>query len=333
MDEDSPEASDIDLVCIYDKAEEYPERIKVKGPMGQVFVDILWVPISPMLDSPRAASYKILPHLLLESEVIWMRSESIKSIIENVKTSTYEKVVWQKRISDQINFGNAALQEASRNLDFPPAVLFFLQTAHSYYMMALADCLKHSTMSLLTKPFAKLSLMAAETGSNLGGVFKANLYLDNEPSPSLKALKRVRDAVSERCADQVPAGVSVRTRGHYTYSISPLEFEYRGMVLESLIRKGDYMNANFYLRFWAYSFSRCPVVLEDAQMGKNPSFYVPYRAFKESVEATCPEIIDDMKTILGGDITLGQVQESISGTVQFRQLIIDQIRKRGLWSD
>lgn len=333
LDEDCPEISDVDLLAIYEKPEEYPERITVECSLGRVFVDILWIPIAPMLDSARAASYKILPHLLMESEMIWMRSDSIKPIIDNVKLNTYDKAVWEKRIYNQINFGDAAFQEASRNLDFPPVTLFFLQTAHSYYLMALADCLKHSTMSILTKPITKLRRMATETGCDLEQVLKTNLYLDTEPSPSLKALKRIHDAVSTKCSTQKLQGVTGRTRGHYTYSISPLELEYRERVIEALIRKGDYTNANFYLRFWAYGLSRCPVVLEESRQGKNPSFYVPFKAFKESIETTCPEIIDDMKIILGGEITLPQAEESIKGTATFRQLVTDQIQNKGLRLD
>ena len=106
--------------------------------------------------------------------------------------------------------------------------------------------------------------MATETGCDLEQPFKANLYLETKPSPSLKALKRIHDIVSSRCFAQKPPNVRFRTSGHYTYSISSLEFEYRQTVIEALISNGDYMNANFYLRFWAYSLSRCPIVLEEA---------------------------------------------------------------------
>jgi hypothetical protein len=89
------------------------------------------------------------------------------------------------------------------------------------------------------------------------------------------------------------------------------------------------MNANFYIRFWAYSLSRCPVVLEEASKRKNPSFYIPFRSFKESIEAICPEIIDDMKVIMGEGITLSRAEESIKCTAIFRQLITDQIKNKG----
>jgi hypothetical protein len=333
LDEDCPDVSDVDLLAIYEMPEEHPERITVNCSLGRVFVDILWIPIASMFDSATAASYKILPHLLLESEIIWMRSDSIKHLVNQVKLNTYDKKIWEKRISSQISFGNAALKEAARNLDFPPMTVFFLQTAHSYYLMALANYLKRSTMSLLSKPMTKLRRMATETGCDLEQLFKANLFLETKPSPSLKALKRIHDLVSTRCSAQKPRSVTGRTRGHYTYSISSLEFEYRESVIEDLIRNGDFMNANFCLRFWAYGLSRCPIVLEEARQGKKPSFYVPYRSFKESVEGTCPEIIDDMKVILGEEITQRKAEESIKGTTIFRQLIIDHIQNKGFHLD
>lgn len=330
VDEDCPEVSDVDLLSIWEKPEESPERITVEGPLGRVFVDILWIPVSAMLDPLEAASYKTLPHLLLESETLWMRSDTVKPLVDNIKLSMYNKAVWERRIGSQISFGNAAYQEARNNLDFPSAALFFLQTAHSYYITALADCLKHSTMSLLTRPVTKLRRMATEMGCDLEQLLRANLHLDVEPWASLVALRRVYNAVSARCTARQLKGVSARTRGHYAYSISPLELEYRESVAEALIRREDYANANYYLRFWAYSLSRCPVVLEEARQGRNPSFYVPFRAFKESVQGVCPEILDDMKTILGGEVTSREAEESIDGTANFRRLVTDQILKRGI---
>jgi hypothetical protein len=329
LDEDCPEASDLDLTIIYDKIDEYPERMTVEVQSSRVFVDVLWVPLSSMLDSTRAASYKILPHLLMESDIVWVKSDSIKMIIDQVKYNIYEKTVWKKRILDQINFGNAALQEASRNLDYPPAALFFLHPVYSYYLMALADCLIQSTMSILTKPISKLRRMDNFTKNYLENTIKSNLDLESNPSSSLDALKRIYKAVSLRCAGQKPQGVTARTLGHFTYSISSLEFEYRNMVIESLIKKGDYMNANFYLRFWAYSLSRCPIILDDSRNGKNPSFYVPFRPFRESVENTCPEIMEDLGIIFGNNKTMTKVKRSIEETIRFKQFVLDQIKNRG----
>jgi hypothetical protein len=330
LDEDCPEASDVDLISIWEKPEELPERMTVETQVGRVYVDILWIPVSKMIDPLEAASYKILPHLLLEYESLWIKSDAVKPLIDNLKQSTYDKAVWKRRIGHQINFGNAALQEAKKNINFPPATLFFLQTAHAYYITALADCLKHSTMSLLTRPVTKLKRMATETNLKVDHLLIENLHLDVEPSASLKALRNIYAKVAERCSAHQLHGVSMRARGHYAYSISPLELEFRESVAKALIENGDKANANFYLRFWAYSLSRCPVVLEDARKGRKPSFYVPYDPIKESLQATCPEILDDMKIILGGEVTITEAEESIKGTTSFRQLVTEQIKNRGL---
>ena len=137
-----------------------------------------------------------LPHLLWESEPISTQSEAIGTMVENVRLNMRERGAWEKRMSGQINFGDAALKEAARNLDFPPAAVFFLQVAHSYYLTALADCLEQSAMSLLTRPMAKVRRMSAETGVRLEEMVNANLHLEADPSPSLKALERVYAAVS-----------------------------------------------------------------------------------------------------------------------------------------
>jgi len=330
VDWDCPEVADVDLVAVWDRQEELPERRTVDGPLGRVFVDVLWIPASALLDPIDAAGYMMLPHLLWESEAVSTRSEAIGAMVENVRLNMHERGAWEKRIGEQINFGDAALKEATRNLDFPPAAVFFLQAAHAYYLTALADCLRQSVMSLLTRPMAKVRRMSAETGLELEKMMTANLHLDADPSLSLEALQRVHAAVSSRGSPRQVRGLSERTRGHYLYSISPLELEYREAVAKALVGRRDHANANFFLRFWAYSLSRCPVVLEEARQGRETSFYVPFRPFKESVEAARPEILDDMRTIFGREVTEAEAAESVAGTEAFRGLVTDQLRRSGL---
>ena len=330
LDEDCPEVSDVDLISVWEKPEELPERITVESRMGRVFVDVLWIPVSKIFDPVEAASYKTLPHLLLNYEYLWARSETVKPIIDSVRLNAFKPDVWAKRIRHQLGFGDAALEEAQKNLNYPPGVLFFLQTAHAYYVIALADCLKRSTMSLLTRPVTKLRQIDSETNSGFEPLLRRNLHLDVEPSVSLVALHRVYNAVAARCAGRQLLGVGMRVRGHYDYSVSALELEYRELVARALIARGHYGNANFYLRFWAYSLSRCPVVLEEARRGRNPSFYVPFEPFKESVLAVCPEILEDMTIILGGDISELEAEEAVKGTALFKKLVVAQIEAKGI---
>lgn len=310
--------------------EERPERIVVDTASRRVFVDVLWIPVSKLIDPVVAATYKILPHLLLESEALWTRSESVGPLVEEIRRRAYEREVWERRMGHQIDFGDAALQEASKNLSFPPAAAFFLQMAHAYYTMALADSLRRSTMALVTRPMASLRRISAETGCELEKLLVSNLRLQAEPETPVRTLDRIFDAVSRRCAPRRPSGVSGRAMGHYEYSLSPLEFEYRRTVTEALAGRGDTPSANFYARFWAYSLARCPIVLEDARRGRNPSFYVPYGPLKDSIEAACPEILSDVELVMGGPRTGQEVQESVAGTSEFRNLAVDQILRSGL---
>lgn len=330
VDADCPEVADVDLVAVWERSEELPERRTVVGHLGRVFVDVLWIPVSSLLDPVEAAGYMTLPHLLAESEAVSTRSEVVGSMVESIVLAMHEKAPWEKRIGEQINLGDAALKEATRNMDFPPAVLFFLQTAHAYYLTALADCLGQSVMSLLTRPMAKAKRMSEATGLRLDGMLSANLHLDADPTAPLEVLRRVHAAVSARASQRALSSLGERTRGHYLYSVSSLELEYRETVARALARRGDRANANFYLRFWAYSLSRCPVVLEDAREGRKTSFYVPFRPFKESVQAACPEILDDMGTIFGGEVRAEEAQESVEGTEAFRRLVVDHIRGNGM---
>jgi hypothetical protein len=329
MDEDCPEVPEIDLLSVWSRTEEYPQRMTVSTSLGKVYVDVLWVPISEMIDPLEVAGYRMLPHLFVESEMVWSKPSFVCPLIDEIKANTYEKAIWEKRVSSQLAFGDSALQEAKRNLGFPSGALFFLQTAHAYYMIALGDAIKESVTSLMTKPMTKLRRMDATTDSELEELILANLHLDLEPSASISALKRVHETVSARCNLRPVHGMSERTWGHYEYSLSSLELEYRLAVAEALSRKGDVANANFYLRFWAYSLSRCPVVCEEAKQGRNPSFYVPFKALKESLLEACPEIIEPVSLILR-DISHSEVEESLRGTALFRELVREKIQDKGL---
>ena len=254
-------------------------------------------------------------------------------MVEKVRLNMHERGAWEKRIGEQINFGDAALKEATRNLDFPPAALFFLQTAHAYYLTALADCLKQSVMSLLTRPMAKVRRMSAETG------FGWRRW--SRPTSTWKQTPRPRSRRLSGCMPpRPPRGSPRQFQAPWRKDAWPLPLLHlpagagvQGGGRKGPRGKGDHANANFFLRFWAYSLSRCPVVLEEARQGRETSFYVPFRPFKESVQAACPEILDDMETIFGGELTAAEARECVEGTGAFRGLVTGLIRERGLRPD
>jgi hypothetical protein len=259
-----------------------------------------------------------------------MRSSAVKAVIENIKEHIYDIQTWETRIHHQLNFGDAALEEAKKNIGFPPAALFFLQTAHSYFVMALADSLKRSTMSLLTRPMTKTKHMATETNTDLDSLMRNNLHINNNPKDSLIALRKLYDKVAAKCMGNQLRGTFMRTRGHFEYSLSSLELEYREIVAKALISHKDFANANFYIRFWAYSLARCPIVLEEARQGRKPSFYVPFDPLSDSIKANCPEILEDLKTILGGEVSVQEAEHSIDGTVEFGKIVRMLIEKNGI---
>ena len=172
--------------------------------------------------------------------------------------------------------------------------------------------------------------MAAETNTDLDRLMRTNLHVGDDPTNSLIALRRVFEKVATKCAGRQLRGTYMRTRGHFEYSLSPLEIEYRELVARTHIQHGDFANANHYIRFWAYSLSRCPVVLEEARQGRKPSFYVPFEPLKEGVNATCPEILEDLKTILGAEATTQEAEDAISGTVSFRNIVMRLIELKGI---
>ena len=189
--EDFPEASDVDLVAIWNKSEEYPQRLAVTCSSGKVFVDVLWIPVSGLLDPVKSASYRMLPHLLLESEVMWVRPKWLRLLLRQIETKIYDEDIWNQRIRSHLSLGDAAFQEARRNIECPPASLFFLQVCHSYYLTALADGLKQSCLSLMTHPLNKARQMALATDTGIYEMLKTILHLQEEPQSALEAVERI----------------------------------------------------------------------------------------------------------------------------------------------
>jgi hypothetical protein len=330
MDDDCPEVPEVDILSVWSGEEELPQRLTVDARGRRVYVDILRVPVSRMIDPAEAAGYRMLPLLLRESEIVWSEVGFLGLLIDRIKSKAYEKVVWEKRLGSQLSFGDSALRESSRNLSYPAGALFFLQTAYAYYMIALADALKSSATSLMTKPLTKLKRMDAVTGLNLSGALVSNLYLEAEPGESVNALTRIHKAVATRYGSHSVAGMSAMTRGHYDYSLSQVELEFRLAVASALINRGDIYNAHFYLRFWAYSLARCPIVLMEATRGLDPTFYVPFRPLRESLAEACPEILEDVTLVLGGGVTRNRVEDGLGAASHFRKQVIKKIIEKGL---
>lgn len=329
IDDECPEASDVDLVSFWDEPEECPVRLAVTVPSGRVYVDVLWIPVSALMDPVEAAGYRMLPHLLMEAETVYIRSDWMRDLIQQIKINAYNEAVWERRLIAHIHIGDSAFREAYRNLDFPQASLFFLQIAHSYYLMALADCLKQSIMSLLTRPIPKLRRMEDETDRRLEEMLTANLILEPITFDPIRFMKRIYDFIDPRYPKKASHGMGLRTGGYYSYSSSKLDFEYRSMVTRAMLRRGHFKNASIYVRFWAYTLSRCPIVFEEAKHGNSPSFYVPYKPLRQSLEEVCPQIINDLALLLGGETTRQEARASMKGLSAFRSLVLERIRVRG----
>ena len=71
-------------------------------------------------------------------------------------------------------------------------------------------------------------------------------------------------------------------------------------------------------------------MLREASEGKNPSFYVPFGRFRESLQAACPEIVEDVGAIMGGGVSTEEAEESIEGTAAFRRAVVGALGERGL---
>ena len=127
VDKEFPEVSDVDLVSFWNNYEEKPERLAVFLGSKKFFVDVLWVPFKSIIHAAEAARYGMIPHLLLQSKILWLRSDTIRDLVNAIKRAAYSKSAWQFRTCSIIELADAALREARlkplMRLEKPPTIL------------------------------------------------------------------------------------------------------------------------------------------------------------------------------------------------------------------
>lgn len=323
VDHEYPQSSDIDLIAVGNISRLCPERRFVeRGQLAtSIPVDVLWVPKTLITQPAEHANEGMMAHMVAESMVVWDKDERMTHAYEMICRLRFQPKIWKRRIESLLTFGDRILAEAKKNLDFPPAVLFFLQMCYASYAAALGDALQKRLTNIFTKPMRKIRAMASEVGSWLEESFVQDLRLEVDPEPLFPAMKRIFDHIEARLPSPPKKGsIGEETIREYAYTLSRRELNYRLAVAKEMAEKEDSQNAVFYLRYWGYALSRCPAIHQAASEGKDLPFLRPGEPALRSLEPMCHELIEDFSFLLSG-LDKNQVGDAIQATDDFRERI------------
>ena len=217
--------------------------------------------------------------------------------------------------------------------DFPGLALFWLQTACAACLAALCDGVHLLCPNIYTRPFDWLRQVEEQYAVQLEGSFIRCLHLETDPLALIAPLRRIHQCVSSRFPEpDWPPSIRSSTRSEYRYFLDQDELDWRIRVAGELAASGDPAAATYYLRFWSYALCRIPMIYRCAQEGRDVSFMRPERAVRPALEADCPEILDDLSSILSGcpPVTVKDVKISLEMVLEFRELTLSLLETRGI---
>jgi hypothetical protein len=177
-----------------------------------------------------------------------------------------------------------------------------------------------------------LRAIEVETGLRLEAQFVETLGLGHAAGLA-HSLRRIHALVASRFPEpHWPAAMPASTIFEYRYSLSAEELEWRLRVAAEMAEAGEHAAAAYYLRFWAYTLICIPMVHAQAEMGRGVSFLRPGRAFLPLLRAACPEVIDDVAAVMGGErgVTRGEVERGLVNLAAFRALTVNWLRDRAI---
>jgi hypothetical protein len=292
--------SDIDLMVFAEAEDLLPERLHLPdAPDAAPSIDLITLPRKTLEQPAELARKGLVPHRLLGSRLVYDRDGDVAGRLKELRLKLYEPGIHADRITGFLDMGFYTVREVGVTWDFPALALFWLHVGHAACLAAMADGLRRFCPNVYTRPFEYCRELERLCGVELVGPFVEALHLGVEPRELIAPLKRVHATVAGRFPEpEWPANMRHGTRYEYRYFGSAEELRWRVGVAEEMARRGDGPAAVFYLRFWAYSLARLPMVYQRANEGIDVSFMRPERAVRAELEKHCPEILDDLAAVL-----------------------------------
>jgi len=319
---------DLDLVVFGEVESFRPQRIR--APDGTP-LDLAWYP-DKLLTAPESlAQSGLAAHRLQCSELLWDGSGQAANCRQAFDRCFYQPPIQAKRIGVFLDMGYLTVREIGVTWDFPALALFWLHMGHAACVAAIADAVRLACPNVFTRPFGYVDDVERATGLEIRREFIQALQLESDPLACIEPLRRIHRAVSARYSHPSwPAPMRQATRAEYEYTLPAAELEWRIDVAREMAGNGFPEAALYYLRFWAYSLARLPMVWHRAAEGQDIAFLRPERAVRPDLEKHCPEILPDLTTVLGGQVSVDGIHPAIENLARLRSTTLSLLRSRGI---
>ncbi len=319
---------DLDLV-VFGSVEGFrPERLR--APDGTP-IDLAWYPEKLLAAPEILAQSGLAAHRFQCTELLWDASGQALGHRQGFDRVLYEPAVQARRIAVFLDMGYLTVREIGVTWDFPALALFWLQMGHAACVAMLGDATRLACPNVFTRPFGHIADIERATGLAIRQDIVQTLRLDASPFDSVEPLRRIHRVVAARFS-QPPWPVNMRrvTRAEYDYTLPEAELEWRIAVALEMANKGSPEAALFYLRFWAYSLARLPMVWHRAAEGEDIAFLRPERPVRPELERHCPEILADLTAILGGPIGVDGIRQGVEDLTRLRTAALHCLLSRGI---
>lgn len=335
-----PTTSDLDLLIFGQVAELIPERLH----LTTLPIDLIWLPTITLDDPAAFASDGVIPHRLLSSQVIYDPTGYPTRQAETVRKQMWQPEIQARRIAGFLELGFLTIREIGITWDFPAMVLFWLHIAYAACIASLCDAMGMLCPNVYTRPLGYIRHLRRETELNCEKPYMEALHLDTDPHQLIPPLRRMHEVISARFPEpDWHPNIRNSTRYEYRYFLARDELNWRISVAEEMVNRGsgvsgvspeksEIANAVYYLRFWAYSLARIPMVYRSSAEGIDVSFMRPRKAIKPELEALCPEILSDLTLILDGGrpTTIEEVKHALKEICEFRNQTLAFLKTKGM---
>lgn len=331
----SPNAYDVDLMAFAPMPAFLPERRHSADPQGRS-LDIVWYPQALLEQPEKLAQLGLAAHRYMASETVHDPYGLSEACRATMQACFHRPDIRTARWNVFLDVGWKTVREIGITWDFPELARFWLHMATSSCVALGIDGLGSFCPNVFTRPLLYLEEIEARTGLALRVEVVEMLGLGHAPQDAFEPLRRIHRAVSQRFSEPCwPDAMRRLTRAEYAYTIAADELEFRIAVARDMLAQGQRESALHYLRFWAYSLARIPMIHARAAEGLDAAFLQPEKAVLSDLSEHCPEILDDLRLVLGGGAVIDavQLQHGIDGVVRLRDTLADELRSRGFAMD
>jgi hypothetical protein len=330
LDTRFPNTSDVDFLAFADVPDVLPERVWPMG--GALPIDIIWLPQKLLNDPDAMASYGVMAHRLVTSTLIYDRDGTAQSAAAAVRAAMTRPPIHAERIQGILTLGAETVREIGATWDFPALCRFWLQIALVSCIVAECDANTAWCPNAYTRPYDALDILKSKTRIPFEDALHALLDLDGvDPFRLAAPLQRIHARVHALPLPAWPPAYRLDTQWEYRYYRSTSEFNWRLAVAKEMAANGASSQAVLSLRFWAYSLARIPMVAQRVADGVEVAFGRPWVGVRADLERHCPEILDDLSEVLGGnDLRRDQIEARIAHLHQLRDSVVHRCQAVGI---